>query len=103
MIIYFFKFNFMFKIQNYKYMVYKHILNIEKVTYVSNFKINIFYFIITFIILYSKSVLCTQKYFTFSHINHIIFKSNLCTQKYFTFSHIKYDIFIGFILNIFST
>ena len=33
MTIYSFKFNFMFKIQNYKYMVYKHILNIKKVTY----------------------------------------------------------------------
>ena len=79
--IYSFKFNFMFKIQNYKYMVY--ILNIEEVNYVSNFKINIFYFM--------------SKY-----IHHIIFKSNLCTQKYFTFSHIKDDFFIGFILDIFS-
>ena len=84
----------MFKIQNYKYMVYKHILNIEKVTYVSNFKISIFYFMSTLLYKYIhhiifKSNLCTQKHFTFSHINHIIFKSNLCTQKYFTFSHIK--------------
>ena len=37
----------MFKIQNYKYIVYKLILNIEEVTYVSNFKINIFYFMTT--------------------------------------------------------
>ena len=44
MTIYSFKFNFMFKIQNYKYIVYKHILNIEEVTYVSNFKTNKFYF-----------------------------------------------------------
>ena len=43
MTIYSCKFNFMFKIQNYKYMVYKHILNIEEVTYVSNLKINIFF------------------------------------------------------------
>ena len=96
----------MFKIQNYKYMLYKHILNIEEVTYVSNFKINIFYFMST--ILYKhihriifKSNLCIQKYFTISHINHIIFKSNLCTQKYLTFSHIKHNCFIGFILHIF--
>ena len=44
MIIYSFKFTIMFKIQNYKNMVYKHILNIEEVTYDSNFNINIFYF-----------------------------------------------------------
>ena len=84
MTIYSFKFNIMFTIQNYKYMVYKHILNIEEVTYVSNFKINIFYFMSTLLYKYIhhiifKSNLCTQKYFTFSHINHIIFKSNLCT------------------------
>ena len=66
---------------------YKHILNIEEVTYVSNFKINIFYFMGTLI---------------YKYINHIIFKSNLCTEKYFTFSHIKDYFFIGFILNIFS-
>ena len=47
MTIYSFKFKFMFKIENYKYMVYKQILNIEKVTYTSKFKINIFYFIST--------------------------------------------------------
>ena len=88
-------------------MVYKLILNIEEVTYVSNFKINIFYFMST--LLYKcihhiifKSNLCAQKYFTFSYINHIIFKSKLCTQKYFTFSHIKDDFFIDFILDIFS-
>ena len=50
----------MFNIQNCKYMVYKHILNIEEVTYVSNFKINIFYFMSTllsaFIILYLKVI-----------------------------------------------
>ena len=86
MIIYSFKFNFMFKIQNYKYMVYKHILNIEEVTYVSNFKINIFYFMSTLL---------------YKYIHHVIFKSNLCTQKYFTFSHIKDKKFIGFILDIF--
>ena len=47
MTIYSFKFNFMFKIQNYKY-----ILNIEEVTYVSNFKINIFYFMSTLLYKY---------------------------------------------------
>ena len=57
----------MFKIQNYKYMLYKHILNIKEVTYVSNFKINIFYFMSTLL---------------YKYIHHIIFKSNLCTQKY---------------------
>ena len=56
MTLYSFKFNFMFKIQNYKYMVYKRILNIEEVTYVSNFKFNIFYFMSTYIILYSKVI-----------------------------------------------
>ena len=56
MTIYSFKFNFMFKIQNYKYMVYKHILNIEEKTYVSNFKLNIFYFMSTFIILYLRVI-----------------------------------------------
>ena len=68
----------MFKIQNYKYMVYKHILNIEEVIYVSNFKINIFYFMST---LFCK------------YIHHIIFKNNVCTQKYFIFSHLK-DVFL---------
>ena len=77
----------MFKIQNYKYIVYKHILNIEKITYVSNFKIDIYYFMIKLL---------------YNYIHYIIFKSNLCTQKYFTFSHIKDDFFIGFILDIFS-
>ena len=62
-------------------------LCIEEVTYVSNFKINIFYFMSTLL---------------YKYIHHIIFKSNLCTQKYFTFSHIKDDFFIGFILDIFS-
>ena len=56
MTIYSLKFNFMFKIQNYKYMVYKHILNIEEITYISKFKINVFYFMSTFIILYSKVI-----------------------------------------------
>ena len=82
MTIYSFKFNFMFKIQNYKYMVYKHILNIEEVTYVSNFKINIFYFMSTLL---------------YKYIHYIIFKSNLCTKKYFTLSHIKDYFFIDFI------
>ena len=74
-------------------------LCIEEVTYVSNFKINIFYSMNTLLYKYIhhiifKSNLYTQKYFTFSHINHIIFKRNLCTQKYFTFSHIKYDFLL---------
>ena len=33
-------------------MVYKHILNIEEVTYVSNFQINIFYFMSTLLYKY---------------------------------------------------
>ena len=61
MTIYSFKFNFMFKIQSYKYMYYKHILNIKEVTYVSNFKINIFYFMSTLLTLYIHSSYCIQK------------------------------------------
>ena len=68
MTIYSFKFNFMFKIQNYKYMVLKYILNIEKITYISNFKINIFYFMSTLL---------------YKHIHHIIFKSNFSEVLYF--------------------
>ena len=88
-------------------MVYKHILNIEEIIYVSNFKIILVCFMSTLLYKYIhhiifKSNLCTQKYFTFNYINHIIFKSNLCTQKYFTFSPIKDDFSIGFILDIFS-
>ena len=56
----------MFKIQNYKYMVYKHILNIEETTYVSNFKIIIFYFVSTLL---------------YKYIHHIIFKSNLVLKS----------------------
>ena len=61
MTIYSFKFNFMFKIQNSKYMIYKHILNIEEITYFLNSKLIYFilcvhYFIRTFIILYSKVI-----------------------------------------------
>ena len=44
MTFYSFKLNFMFKIQNYKYIAYKHILNIKEVTYVSNSKL--IYFIL---------------------------------------------------------
>ena len=43
-------------------MVQKHILNIEKETYVSNFKINIFYFMSTLL---------------YKYIHRIIFKSTL--------------------------
>ena len=74
MIIYSFKFNLCLKFKIINTWFNKHILNIEEVTYILKFKINIFYFMSTLL---------------YKYIHHIIFKSNLCTQNYFTFSHIK--------------
>ena len=68
-------------------MFYKYILNIEEITYISKFKINIFYFISTLL---------------YKYIHHTIFKSIVCTQSTLLLVISKMVYFIDFILYISS-